>query len=73
MGKGVNVEGLGVFCFDLDGAPMFALQPVGGIHWRPQTRQLPGQCTVLPKVSLKLVMELSTQSREMVDTVLREV
>ena len=73
LGKGVNVDGLGVFCFDLDGAPMFALQPVGGINWRPQTRQLPGQCTVLPKASLKLVMELSTQSREMVDTVLREV
>ena len=30
LGKGVNVDGLGVFCFDLDGAPMFALQPVGG-------------------------------------------
>ena len=39
LGKGVNVDGLGVFCFDLDGAPMFALQPVGGINWRPQTRQ----------------------------------
>ena len=68
-GKGVHLEGLGTFYFDVKGVPAFRLEPVRGIKWRPAFRDLPGQCAVLPGVSAELVMNLSNSSRELVNRV----